>query len=360
MKLAEIASSKDLCERLFKEGVLLENIQEEIKNIAPENEKDEIFNIVKIANRVVRFGSDYDEPDFERGELAASVLELTFNLKEVNDVPFMNAAAYLINAGEDEKALKACLKGNERFPDNLEILNKAKFAAELIDDGATLEIIEKKKESLFEKNPDAVGEEMKILVTNWRIDEAKAIFEAYSGTDEMPAPNALAKLFWIYNLSYKDEKTIPTVDKYLEFIKNGREEYVKHTDLAYQASLFFLNNSRWQDSDFVLNAYKSSGAELTPLILNQILSVSIISKDKSKIENAVKEFSAVYDKNQNFFNEVNYTFANVSNCYAVFGDKTKTIDYLKLAKSKLWDISYVKTMEDYKFISSDPEFLSLF
>lgn len=360
MKISEIASSKEICEQLYRDGTILDKVKEDIKNITPGNEKEAIFNIVKIANRVVRFGPEYDEPDFERGNMAASILELTFGMESADDVPFMNAAAYLINAGEDVKALKVCLKGNERFPGNLEILNKAKFAAELIEDSETLEMIIKKKELLFEKNPDLVGDEMKILVTNWRIDEAKALFDKYEEANNMPSPNALAKLFWIYVLSYKDEKTEKISEKYLALIKAGKEEYIKHTDLAYQASLFFINNNRWHDSETVINSYKNSGAKYNPVVFNQLLSIVIFSKDKAKVENALKEFSEIYSSDVSFFNEIPYAFANVSNCYALLQDKSKTIDYLKLAKGKQWDISYVKTMEDYKFISSDPDFLSLF
>lgn len=360
MTLAEIASSKEICEELFNNGTLIDNLKNGIKNITPENEKAEIFNIVKIANRIVKFGEGYNEPDFDRGGAAADALELTFGLRDVDQVPFMNAAAYLLNAGEDERALKVCMTGNERFPKNLEILNKAKFAAELIEDTGSLEKIDRKKEELFNKNPALIADEMAILVNNWRIDEAKALLERYHSKDELPPPAALGKLFWIYNLSYKDEKTPVIAERYLEIIKAGNEEYIKNADLAYQSSLYFLNNTGWRDSDVVISAFEASGADLTALIINQILSIAIISKDKTKVEVSLNDFLPVYDKDKNFFDTVTYAFANVSNCYAMLGDKNKTLEYLNIAKSKQWDISYVKTMDDFKFIAADAGFLSLF
>ncbi len=103
-----------------------------------------------------------------------------------------------------------------------------------------------------------------------------------------------------------------------------------------------------------------SGAKFTPVVLNQLLSYSIISKDKARVESALMDFYGVYNNDKNFFTDIPYTFANVSNCYALLQDKDKTLEYLNLAKSKQWDISYVKNMEDYKFIAGDKEFLSLF
>jgi hypothetical protein len=113
-------------------------------------------------------------------------------------------------------------------------------------------------------------------------------------------------------------------------------------------------------AEIVINAFKTSGAKFTPLVLNQLLSYSIISKDKTKVENALKDFYQTYNNDKNFFADIPYAYANVSNCYALLQDKDKTLEYLNLAKSKQWDISYVKTMEDYKFLSNDKEFLSLF
>ena len=360
MTLSEIAGSKEKCEELFLNGSLLNTIKNCAANITPGSEADEILNIVKIANRVVRFGADYDDPAFDRGDTAASVLELTFDMKEADDVPFMNAAAYLLNCGSYERMFEVCMKGHKRFPDSIEILDKAKQAAEFMQNTELEETVEKIKKVIFERNPDAMADDMNILVNNWKVDEAKELVYKYTDKGEVPTPRMYAKLFSIYTLGFKDERTDWFKERYLALIKAGAENYIKHADLAYQASIFFINNSSWQDSETVIKAYIASGAEVTALILNQLLSAAIISKDKTRIENALKEFNKTYEKDKNFFNEVNYTFANVSNCYAVFQDKNKALDYLKLAKNKSWDISYVKTMEDYKFISSDPDFLSLF
>ena len=73
MTLKQIADSKEITEELQSKGTLLDTVKTEIQNVTLDKQEEEIFNILKIANRVVKFGEDYEVPDFEAGDFVMLV-----------------------------------------------------------------------------------------------------------------------------------------------------------------------------------------------------------------------------------------------------------------------------------------------
>ena len=360
MTLKQIADSKEITEELQSKGTLLDIVKTEIRNVPLDKQEEEIFNVLKIVNRVVKFGADYEMPDFEQGDLAASVLEFTFNLEKVSGVPFTNAAAYLLNIGNYQRMLVISLKGNERFPNDIEILHKATVAAEGLGDTEALEMIKKKKQAIFDADPNALAQEAGILINNWKSEEAKELIYSYDQSKKVLSPKIYSNLFFIYNQGLKDEKTDSMSAKCFELITTGNDGYATDPELAYNSSLYFILNNSWQKAEVVVNKYRDSGMPMTQSIIYEGISAAIISKDIERVKKAIKEFEKYYNKDNTFFNGYAYVFANISNCYAMLGDKDKTIEYLKMAQANGMDINYVKDMEDYKFISGEQEFKDLF
>lgn len=360
MTLKQIADSKEITEELQSKGTLLDTVKTDIQNVPLDKQEEEIFNILKIANRVVKFGEDYETPDFEAGDLAASVLEFTFNLEKVSGVPFTNAAAYLLNIGNYKRMLDISLEGNKRFPEDVEILHKATVAAEGQGDTDTIEMIKQKKETLFDSNPDALFQETRILINNWKSDEAKELIYRYADSKKVLTPKIYSSLFFIYNQGFKDEKTESIAANVLELINTGNDGYQSDPELAYNASLYFILNNSWQNAEIVVNKYRASGSPMTQSIIYEGISAAIISKDIERVKKAIKEFDEYYNKDNTFFNGYSYVYANISNCYAMLRDKNKTLEYLNMAKTNGMDINYVKDMDDYKFLSEDQGFKNLF
>jgi tetratricopeptide (TPR) repeat protein len=360
MKLSEIAESREICDKLLENGNLMDEITAGLENITPENEKDEILNIVKIANRVVGFGSDYDMPRFEQGILAASILKLTFSMDSVSTVPFMNAAAYLTNMSEYSEVIKVCLSGLGRFPDSIELLNKALGAAEALGDRETLEKLNKRKSELVSSSPDAVADESSALMMNWKTEEAKELIYRSLDSGMKPVPKIYSNLFFIYNQGFKDERTESIAEEVFGLIKSDAKEFVSDAELVYYACIYFVTAGNWQDSEKILNKYTEGGYTLTPAIIYEMLSTAIISKDTAKMEAALEVFFEFYNKDNTYFDACNYAFANVSHCYALLKNADKSIEYLNTAVAKGWNISYVKDMEDYSFIAKDERFTRLF
>jgi len=87
---------------------------------------------------------------------------------------------------------------------------------------------------------------------------------------------------------------------------------------------------------------------------------AIMLKNNEAVNCTLNDFLKVYNNNRNYFDGHNYIFATASNCFALQKNAGMTIEFLKTAEEKGFDIAYIKGEADYKFLLSNDKFIKLF
>ena len=332
----------------------------------PEIRKPALVSLlIFMANNIVKVGPAYGKKnDFTHADTAGEIMQLSFTYPNVTEEVFINSAFFYDKLKDYDKMLDVSIKGAGKFPESTTINTNILYSAQKSGRTEIANEYAAKTEdlSIQAKDPALLLNQVYNLVQNGENDKAKQMVHNYIGKGGKLTPELLGNMMYLYTADGADDGKRDTyLAALLNFVSmKGNEKFKTNPDLICNGTIVLNNLVRFNDSEILLAAFKEAGGVMTAGLYNQAIFSAVALKDKKKIENSLNDFLRVYDKHKKFFDNDAYTFASASNCYAVEKDEKKTMEYLKLAKDKGFDISYVKNEKDYEFLKDNKKFQKLF
>lgn len=336
----------------------------ELLKAQPESRKNVLASmLIFMANNIVKVGPAYgNKYDLTYAAIAGQIMELCFAYPNVTEEAYINSAFFYDKLKDFEKMLDLSIKGAEKFPDSTTINANILYAAQKLGRMDIANEYAGKTEDLSMKDPALLLNQVYNLVQNGENEKAKNMVHTYISKGGKLTPELLGNMMYLYIVNSDDDcKRDTYLAALLNFVSvTGNKKFKTNPDLICNGTIVFNNLKRYEDSETLLSAFKENGGVMTAGLYNQAMFSSIAMKNKKKIESSLNDFLKVYEKHKNFFDNHAYNFATVSNCYALELNEKKTLEYLKLAKDKGFDISYVKEEKDYEFLAKNKKFQKLF